>query len=323
MSPAAAVVFFSILFPAKGWVASDQPINIDVKTEVPITLVLTDFTGKPLDADANPDVGSAMTVDVRRVFKELAQPGTYILYATPRGTDVAKTNEVLRFVGTPLVLDVREDPRREAQPGPMVTRVEPLKYAVIHTDKGDMTCIFYYDVAPTTTENFLTLASDGFYNGLSFFRVVPGMLIQTGDPRGDGTGGPGYHIEAEFNNRQHSEGVMSMARQIDPIEKQGAAPRTEAANSAGSQFFMCLSYDTCKQLDRRYTAFGRITAGLDVLHAIGEAPNTGTGSDTPKNPVIVKGIEVLPVTMKQNPYAELLSFAKPVALPTTVPSSRN
>lgn len=319
MSPAAAVVFFSILFPAKGWVASDQPINIDVKAEAPITLVLTDFTGKPLDADANPDVGSATTVDVKKVFKELAQPGTYLLYATPKGTDLSKTNEVLRFVGTPLVIDVREDPRREAQPGPMVTRIEPLRYAVIHTDKGEMTCAFYYDVAPGTVENFLSLASDGFYDGLSFFRVVPGMLIQTGDPRGDGTGGPGYHIEAEFNNRQHSEGVMSMARQIDPIEKQGASPRTEAANSAGSQFFMCLSYDNCKQLDRRYTAFGRVTQGLPVMQAIGSVPVGGAGNDTPKTPVIVKQVEILPVTHDRNPYLEILSFAKPAALPTTLP----
>src|SRR5262245_426567 len=131
MSPAAAVVLFSILVPSKGWFATDQPINIEVSAEAPVTLVLTDFTGKPLDADANADVSAKQTINLRKVFFEVSQPGTYLLHAVPKGMDVTK------FVGTPLVIDVREDVRREATPGPMVTRIEPLRYAVIHTDKGD------------------------------------------------------------------------------------------------------------------------------------------------------------------------------------------
>src|SRR5262249_46361787 len=160
--------------------------------EAPVTLVLTDFSGKPLDPEGNADISGQQTVDLKKIWDEMTHPGTYVLYATPKGKDVTK------FVGTPLVVDVREDPRREAAPGPMVTRIEPLRYATILTDKGAITCVFYYDVAPATVSNFIYLASDGFYDGLSFFRVVPGMLIQTGDPRGDGTGGPGYTIPAEF-----------------------------------------------------------------------------------------------------------------------------
>ena len=236
MSPAVSVVLFSILFPVKGWVTPSQPINIDVRADAPITLVLTDFTGKPLEARESTEITGHQQVDVKKIFQGLIFPGTYVLYAVPKDMDTSK------FVGTPLVINVREDTRREATPGPMITRIEPLRYATIDTEKGQMTAIFYYDSAPATVENFIHLASDGFYDGLDFFRIVPGMLIETGDPRGDGTGGPGYHIEAEFNNRQHIEGVLSMARQIDPVEKPGILPRPEFANSAGSQFFICLDY---------------------------------------------------------------------------------
>ncbi len=314
MSPAAAVVLLSILFPTKGWVATNQPLNIDVQADAPLTLIMTDFSGKPLDPQGNVDVVGKQRVDIKPLFNELTVPGAYVLFAVPKGGDITK------FVGTPLVVDVRDDPRREASPGIMVTRIEPLRYAIIHTDKGDMTCILYYDAAPNTVENFINLASDQFYDGLSFFRVVPGMLIQTGDPRGDGTGGPGYHIEAEFNNRQHIEGVLSMARQIDPIEKQGAMPRTEAANSAGSQFFICLDYAATKQLDRRYTAFARVVDGLDVMHAIGSAPVGGPNNDAPQTPAIVKQIEIKTVTPGNNPYGEMMSFAKPLVVPSTLPA---
>jgi peptidyl-prolyl cis-trans isomerase B (cyclophilin B) len=225
--------------------------------------------------------------------------------------------DITKFVGTPLVVDVRDDPRREAQPGPMVTHISPLCYGVISTDQGEMTCLFYYDVAPNTVDNFIRLSTHQFYDGLTFSRIVPGMLIQTGDPRGDGTGGPGYHIEAEFNSRQHIEGVLSMSRQKDPIEDAGAMPRTEAANSAGSQFFICLDYNTTKQLDRRYTAFGRVVDGMDVLQGIGASPVKG---EVPLKPTVIDKIDIKPVTREHNPYGEMMSYAKPLVVPTTEPS---
>lgn len=315
MSPAtAAVMLFSILFPTKGWFAPDQPMLIRVDSPQRITLTLTDFTGKPLDPDISADVNPNQTVDAKKIFPELTKPGAYVLFAVPQGQDVTK------FVGTPLAITIRQDTRREAPPDAIAARVEPLCYAVINTDKGNMTCVFYYDVAPHTVENFLTLSKEGFYDGLSFFRVVPGMLIQSGDPLANGTGGPGYMIESEFNDRQHSEGVMSMARDVDPIEKQGAMPRAEAANSAGSQFFICLDYDNTKQLDRRYTAFGRVVDGLDVMHAIGSEPVSGPGNDTPKTPTVIKQIKILPVTQQQNPYGEMMSFAHPLVVPATLPT---
>jgi peptidyl-prolyl cis-trans isomerase B (cyclophilin B) len=317
MSPTtAAVILFSILFPTKGWFAPDQPMMIRVDSPQRITLLLTDFTGKLLDSAISSDVNPNQTVDAKKIFPELTKPGAYVLYAVPLGN-----LEASKFVGTPLAITVRQDNRREAPPDAIVARVEPLCYAVIDTDKGKMTCAFFYDAAPHTVENFLTLSKEGFYDGLTFFRVVPGMLIQTGDPLGNGTGGPGYMIESEFNDRQHSEGVMSMARELDPIEKQGAMPRAEAANSAGSQFFVCLDYENTKQLDQRYTAFGVVVDGLDVMHAIGAEAASGTSNDAPKTPTVIKEINVLPVTLQENPYVQMMSFAHPIPLPTTLPST--
>src|SRR5205823_5018137 len=156
--------------------------------------------------------------------------GTYVLFELPKGsTDTAK------FVGTPLVIEVKKDKQRGAPEGPMVVKMLPLQYALMQTDQGAITMAFYYDVAPHTVDNFLTLSAEGYYDGLTFHRIIPGFVLQGGDPRGDGSGGPGYSITAEFNDRPHTEGVLSMARKGDPNEASGGMPRSEFANSAGSQ----------------------------------------------------------------------------------------
>jgi peptidyl-prolyl cis-trans isomerase B (cyclophilin B) len=133
----------------------------------------------------------------------------------------------------------------------------------LDTTKGKIKLDFWPEVAPGHCLNMLGLAKIGFYDGVSFHRVVPGFVIQGGCPKGTGTGGPGYTIDAEFNERKHEAGVLSMARTSDP-------------NSAGSQFFLCL--DKVPYLDRQYTAFGKTTdqASLDVVLAIGKV-RTGAG----------------------------------------------
>src|SRR5438876_7604063 len=138
---------------------------------------------------------------------------------------------------------------------PNVTDNTKFYCAGINTNRGLIVLELDPQYAPNTVNNFVYLADAQFYDGMVFHRVVPGFIIQTGDPKGDGTGGPGYQLEAEFSDRPHNEGVLSMARQSDPIERQGSMPRCEYANSAGSQFFICLDYATTKQLDGRYTAF--------------------------------------------------------------------
>jgi len=123
----------------------------------------------------------------------------------------------------------------------------------ITTDKGDIVFTFFPDDAPNHTAAFMKLADAGFYDGLSFHRVEPGFVVQGGDPDGNGTGGPGYRLKAEFNARPHLRGTVAMARSSDP-------------NSAGSQFYICL--DDARFLDGQYTVFGQMSDGFDALDAI-------------------------------------------------------
>jgi peptidyl-prolyl cis-trans isomerase B (cyclophilin B) len=261
---------------------------VKVNAEVPVTLMMTEFTGAKVEAKEGADVAAAETRDLKKVFPGVSAPGTYLLYAVPKG------KEIKDFVGTPLVIGVRSDGRPGAGEGPVVVKVEPLRFLVMTTSKGAITIAFYYDVAPNTAANFLGLSAHGFYNGLTFHRIIAGFMIQGGDPRGDGMGGPGYQIDQEFNERPHKEGVLSMARANDP-------------NSAGSQFFICLDYTRTRQLDRKYTAFGYVTSGFDVVKAIG-AVQTNPENDKPLQPVTVDKVEVKNVTAAENPYNELQKF---------------
>lgn len=147
--------------------------------------------------------------------------------------------------------------------------------ATIETSKGTITVELWDDVAPKHTENFLKLAKDGFYDGLNFHRIIPQFVIQGGCPNGSGTGGPGWTVDAEFNDREHHEGVLSMARSQDP-------------NSAGSQFFICLGRDHCQHLDGQYTAFGKVIDGIEVVREIGSAA-TGQG-DKPLEDISMKTV---------------------------------
>lgn len=137
----------------------------------------------------------------------------------------------------------------------------------------------YPETAPITVENFIKLVQDGFYDGLTFHRVIPGFMIQGGCPNGTGTGGPGWHIKGEFasngveNPLKHTRGVISMARAMDP-------------DSAGSQFF--IMHQDAPHLDGQYAAFGHVVEGMDVVDAIASVP-TGY-ADRPIEPVRIKKI---------------------------------
>ncbi len=136
------------------------------------------------------------------------------------------------------------------------------------TSEGTIRVELWPDVAPKHAENFLKLVNKGFYNNLSFHRIIPGFVIQGGCPKGDGTGGPGWTVKAEFNDRKHDKGVLSMARSADP-------------NSAGSQFFVCLSREYCQHLDGEYTAFGQVIQGLEVVDKLAATPLKDKRSGTP------------------------------------------
>jgi peptidyl-prolyl cis-trans isomerase B (cyclophilin B) len=131
-----------------------------------------------------------------------------------------------------------------------------MKNAIIHTEKGDMKVEFYHDDAPKTVENFISLIEKGFYNGLTFHRVLPDFVIQGGCPDGTGAGGPGYSIDCELagGNQFHDKGVLSMAH--------------AGRNTGGSQFFICHSRNNTSHLDRNHTCFGKVIEGLEVIDAV-------------------------------------------------------
>jgi peptidyl-prolyl cis-trans isomerase B (cyclophilin B) len=156
--------------------------------------------------------------------------------------------------------------------------------AVIKTSAGDLVFEFWSDVAPKTVENFKTLANKGFYDGTAFHRIVKGFMVQGGDPLTKdakmedrwGTGGPGHQIKAEFNEKPHVRGVLSMARSQNP-------------DSAGSQFFICLA--DARFLDRQYTAFGKVIKGDDVLGKLGDTPTTSNNGGERSKPLSRVGVE--------------------------------
>ncbi|MCI1519744.1 MAG: peptidylprolyl isomerase [Eubacterium sp.] len=156
------------------------------------------------------------------------------------------------------------------------------KVTITMENGGVMTGELYEDIAPITVENFEKLAKSGFYDGLTFHRVIPGFMIQGGDPDGTGAGGPGYSIKGEFsangvkNDLKHTTGVLSMARTMDP-------------NSAGSQFFIMVA--DAPHLDGQYAAFGKITEGMEVAQEIANVPRS-MWNDKPEEPVVIKTITV-------------------------------
>ncbi|HEY2323002.1 MAG TPA: peptidylprolyl isomerase [Thermoanaerobaculia bacterium] len=156
------------------------------------------------------------------------------------------------------------------------------KIAELHTTAGEIDIRFFPDKAPNHVKNFIDLSEKGFYNGTKFHRVIPGFMIQGGDPNtisGDtstwGAGGSGRNVNAEFNNVHHARGIVSMARSDDP-------------NSASSQFFICVA--DAPSLDGQYTVFGEVTKGMDVADKIVEAPRGER--DRPNNPTTIEKVVI-------------------------------
>lgn len=156
------------------------------------------------------------------------------------------------------------------------------KIAELHTTSGEIDIRFFPDKAPNHVKNFIDLSEKGFYNGTKFHRVIPGFMIQGGDPNtvsGDpatwGTGGSGKYLQAEFNDVHHARGVVSMARANDP-------------NSASSQFFICVA--DAGFLDRQYTVFGEVTKGMDVADKIVSASRGA--NDRPNSPTTIEKVVI-------------------------------
>jgi len=199
--------------------------------------------------------------------------GLSAVAAEPAGKTEAKTEPTKPEVKT----ETKEDKKT----------VNTNEVAIIKTSEGEMVLEFWPDVAPGHVENFKKLANKGFYDGTCFHRVIKGFMIQGGDPltKDDanqarwGTGDPGYKIKAEFNDRSHDKGVLSMARSQNP-------------DSAGSQFFIC--FKRVAHLDRQYTVFGKVLKGMDVLDKLEAVPVGGAQGSKPQRPVLVESIKIVP-----------------------------
>ncbi len=147
--------------------------------------------------------------------------------------------------------------------------------ATLHTNHGAIALELYPEDAPKTVENFLTLARDGFYDGVIFHRVIPDFMIQGGDPTGTGRGGPGYQFEDEFNDHKVARGALAMAN--------------GGPNTNGSQFFI-VTAGAASWLDGKHTVFGKVTDGMDVVDAISQLPRDGM--DRPDEEVTIERVEL-------------------------------
>ena len=198
---------------------------------------------------------------------------------------------IMKFFPVFIVLLISSCGGKKNETQQMESNIEPKtsgeEVAVIETRLGSMTLEFFPDVAPNHVANFIKLAKTGFYDGTTFHRVIPGFMIQGGDPNSkdddranDGTGGPGYTLNAEFNQKPHLRGTLSMARAMDP-------------NSAGSQFFICAA--DAPHLNGNYTVFGQVIRGIETVDKIVNVPR-----DARDNP-----LESVPMTVKIIPRSEL------------------
>ncbi|GAF11846.1 peptidyl-prolyl cis-trans isomerase [Bacillus sp. JCM 19045] len=200
-----------------------------------------------------------------------------LLAACGTSTDPNEAEENEAEQNEPAESEAPEDETTAGQGVPEVpVEADDTPVVTMEMEGGEMVVMeLYPDVAPVTVNNFVSLIEDGFYDGLTFHRIIPGFMIQGGDPVGNGTGGPGYGIEGEFttngveNDVSHERGVLSMARSQDP-------------NSAGSQFF--IMHEDSSHLDGSYAAFGKVIEGMDVVDQI-------AGAETDNNDKPVAGEE--------------------------------
>ena len=213
--------------------------------------------------------------------------GAALLLATGANAEEAKKDAPKTETKSETKSDAAKDQKKSDAKADDKKAASKDEVAVISTSEGDMVIEFWPDVAPKTVENFKKLAKDGFYDGTAFHRVIKGFMIQGGDPLTKdaskeamwGTGDPGYKIKAEFNDRSHKRGVISMARSANP-------------DSAGSQFFICHGDPTF--LDHQYTAFGKLIKGDDVLEKIATTPTHPP--DRPDKRMEVKSVKIVPAS---------------------------
>jgi cyclophilin family peptidyl-prolyl cis-trans isomerase len=221
----------------------------------------------PADIVLGPRTAVSREIDIAKYFPRLKTPGEYDVVWRPCGGAVGSN--------------------------PLRIRVAVRKEVVLKTDAGEIVLELFYDKAPQTCLHFVKLVENGFYDGLTFHRVVEGSLIQGGGLDTAGRSRHAAEIPAEFNSVEHRAGVVSMARKVDPGESAVDAPRKAFADSARSQFFICLG--RIREWDGRFTAFARVRLGIEAAMKIGRAPaDAATGK--PKEPILIQKATTRPAT---------------------------
>lgn len=268
----------------------DRPVPITIEspnTENPLSLKLLDPSNAVVETKEAVEAGK---VDLASLFPNLweseGQQG--VLYAQLYDGDApVGAALVLQPMVTPAYSNSVRDGRPAWQPMPQVFsgyRIYTEKYAVMETSEGEITFRMRPDEAPNTVWNFMHLADGGFYTDIEFHRVVTRpnrFVIQAGDPRGEGSGGPGYFIDLEQSELPHDFGVLSMARSGDP-------------NSNGSQIFVCLTRQATMGLDGRYTGFGEAVSGSDVINKIADTELTNVpNSQRPVDPPVIRSVSLV------------------------------
>ncbi len=205
---------------------------------------------------------------------EAPEPGA----ETAQAADATDATDATEEAATEATDAAEAEPEQEMTDKPDSYYVD--KIVELNTDAGVIAIRFFPDVAPNHVKNFIDLSESGFYNGTKFHRIMPGFVIQGGDPNsreGDpstwGTGGSGKKLKAEFNSIHHKRGILSMARSADP-------------DSASSQFFVCVA--DAGALDNQYTVFGEVSSGMDVVDKVVAGPRTGPRNDQAVEPVTIK-----------------------------------
>lgn len=247
--------------------------------------------GEPLKPAGALKAGADGTVDLTAAFPQIKKGGThYLLWkdAPPLVIESRYNRGVLAQLKRFQAQLEGMSPAERARFNPVVHKLQIAEIATITTDKGIIKARFSYEAAPHTIDNFTTLARQGFYDGSTFHRIISGFMIQGGDAYGNsadlaGTGGPGYEIMAEFSEKKHERGTLSMAR-------------SQAPDSAGSQFF--IMHAKSPNLDNSYSAFGDVIEGLDVVDAIAKTPAGQNGEVRTGRPKIVS-IKITPATAEQ------------------------
>ena len=241
----------------------------DADADAAVKLLLLTPDGKTTAEAALP--ADAARVDLAAAFPDALWSGKVHYVQTAIGD---------KQVGSPLVVVPQltpGDPRQQVN----ALRIFPEKLVEMTTSEGSILLRLDHAAAPNHAMHFELLVERGFYRNIPMHRILPDFVIQTGDPTGTGSGGPGYQLDLEPSDKQHHPGTLSMAR-------------SQARNSAGSQFFICLTREKCQHLDNLYTAFGDVVEGMDVVKKLGATPLADPQAGRPVKAPMLESSRMVP-----------------------------